>query len=130
MEKSEDVLVNPENYRENPVFAKVVEKLYPPKQDTDMRTNAVDCQIFGADIIEEGAIHQIMQAAKLPIAYKAALMPDAHSGYGLPIGGVLACKDAIIPYGVGVDIGCRMAMSIFEWRDFSDPRTHDSLVRA
>jgi tRNA-splicing ligase RtcB len=41
-------------------------------------------------------------------------MPDAHSGYGLPIGGVLATSNAVIPYGVGVDIGCRMALSIFD----------------
>ncbi len=41
-------------------------------------------------------------------------MPDAHQGYGLPIGGVLATKNAIIPYGVGVDIGCRMALSVFD----------------
>ena len=40
-------------------------------------------------------------------------MPDAHHGYGLPIGGVLATKNAIIPYAVGVDIGCRMCLSIF-----------------
>ena len=46
-------------------------------------------------------------------------MPDAHQGYGLPIGGVLATKNAIIPYGVGVDIGCRMALSIFDI-----PETH------
>ena len=41
-------------------------------------------------------------------------MPDAHSGYGLPIGGVLATDNAVIPYGVGVDIGCRMSLSIFD----------------
>ena len=41
-------------------------------------------------------------------------MPDAHSGYGLPIGGVLATENAVIPYGVGVDIGCRMCLSIFD----------------
>ncbi len=41
-------------------------------------------------------------------------MPDAHHGYGLPIGGVLATNNAVIPYGVGMDIGCRMAMSIFD----------------
>lgn len=41
-------------------------------------------------------------------------MPDAHSGYGLPIGGVLATDNAVIPYGVGVDIGCRMCLSIFD----------------
>ena len=40
-------------------------------------------------------------------------MPDAHVGYGLPIGGVLATKNAVIPYGVGVDIGCRMCLTIY-----------------
>lgn len=52
-------------------------------------------------------------AAKLPVAVAGALMPDAHQGYGLPIGGVLATDNAIIPYAVGVDIGCRMCLSIF-----------------
>jgi tRNA-splicing ligase RtcB len=41
-------------------------------------------------------------------------MPDAHHGYGLPIGGVLATENAVIPYGVGVDIGCRMCLSIYD----------------
>ena len=53
-------------------------------------------------------------AGKLPISKKAALMPDAHQGYGLPIGGVLATKGAVIPYGVGVDIGCRMALTLYD----------------
>jgi tRNA-splicing ligase RtcB len=53
-------------------------------------------------------------AMSLPVAVAGALMPDAHQGYGLPIGGVLATKNAVIPYGVGVDIGCRMALSIFD----------------
>ena len=52
-------------------------------------------------------------AMKLPISVKGALMPDAHVGYGLPIGGVLATYNAVIPYGVGMDIGCRMCLSIF-----------------
>ena len=51
---------------------------------------------------------------KLPVTVSGSLMPDAHQGYGLPIGGVLATKNAIIPYGVGVDIGCRMALSIYD----------------
>lgn len=76
-------------------------------------------RIFGQDQIEEIALHQIYQTAKLPISVAAALMPDAHSGYGLPIGGVLATDNAVIPYGVGVDIGCRMCLSIFE----IDPKT-------
>jgi tRNA-splicing ligase RtcB len=48
------------------------------------------------------------------VAVAGALMPDAHHGYGLPIGGVLATENAVIPYGVGVDIGCRMCLSIFD----------------
>ena len=68
-------------------------------------------KIFGADHIEQGAIDQMEVAMKLPVTVAGALMPDAHQGYGLPIGGVLATKNAIIPYGVGVDIGCRMALS-------------------
>ena len=53
-------------------------------------------------------------AMQLPVTVAGALMPDAHQGYGLPIGGVLATKNAIIPYGVGVDIGCRRALSIYD----------------
>jgi len=53
-------------------------------------------------------------AMSLPISIKGALMPDAHTGYGLPIGGVLAVDNAVIPFGVGVDIGCRMALSIYD----------------
>ena len=74
---------------------------------------AVDYNIFGAKHIEEGALSQMQTAAKLPVAVAGALMPDAHQGYGLPIGGVLATNNAIIPYAVGVDIGCRMCLSIF-----------------
>ncbi len=67
-------------------------------------------------------------AMKLPITIAGALMPDAHQGYGLPIGGVLATKNAIIPYGVGVDIGCRMALSIFDVTD-SFFNSHDELLK-
>ncbi len=53
-------------------------------------------------------------ACRLPISVAGALMPDAHLGYGLPIGGVLATDNAVIPYAVGVDIACRMRMSILD----------------
>ena len=53
-------------------------------------------------------------ALRLPVAVAGALMPDAHVGYGLPIGGVLATADAVIPYAVGVDIACRMRLSLYE----------------
>jgi len=61
------------------------------------------------DEIEEGALNQARNLANLPFAYKwVAVMPDAHEGFGMPIGGVLAACDAIVPNAVGVDIGCGM----------------------
>jgi tRNA-splicing ligase RtcB len=64
--------------------------------------------------IDAGAHQQMRQACALPMARGAALMPDAHIGYGLPIGGVLALEGAVVPYAVGVDIACRMKLSIFD----------------
>ena len=58
---------------------------------------------------EPGALVQAENLAKHPVlAHHVALMPDCHQGYGMPIGGVIAAKDAIIPAAVGVDIGCGM----------------------
>jgi tRNA-splicing ligase RtcB len=60
--------------------------------------------------LEDGAMKQAENMAKLPFAYHhVALMPDAHQGYGMPIGGVLATTDVVVPNAVGVDIGCGMA---------------------
>src|SRR5918995_4466845 len=70
-------------------------------------------QIWG-DNLEATAVQQLKNACKLPVAVSGALMPDAHVGYGLPIGGVLATRDAVIPYAVGVDIACRMKMSVLD----------------
>ena len=64
--------------------------------------------------LEAEALQQMKNACKLPVAVSGALMPDAHVGYGLPIGGVLATADAVIPYAVGVDIACRMKLSVFD----------------
>lgn len=61
------------------------------------------------DNIEEGALKQARNLADLPFAFRhVAIMPDCHEGYGMPIGGVLATSDVIIPNAVGVDIGCGM----------------------
>ncbi len=77
----------------------------------DVPLSEIDYQSWGEDF-DSNSIQQIRNACRLPVARAAALMPDAHSGYGLPIGGVLGCENAIIPYGVGVDIACRMKMTI------------------
>lgn len=64
--------------------------------------------------IDPAAIAQIEDACRLPVAVAGALMPDAHVGYGLPIGGVLATENAVIPYAVGVDIACRMKLTVLD----------------
>ncbi len=66
------------------------------------------------DELEAGAIEQMENACLLPIAVTGALMPDAHQGYGLPIGGVLATRGAVIPYAVGMDIACRMKLTVLD----------------
>ncbi|WP_298740006.1 RtcB family protein [uncultured Chitinophaga sp.] len=71
-------------------------------------------KIYGSKEIEHAAKQQMELAMSLPVTIQGALMPDAHVGYGLPIGGVLATRNAVIPHAVGVDIGCRMALSILD----------------
>ncbi|MFD2285649.1 RtcB family protein [Pedobacter petrophilus] len=109
----------PESFLDDEILhtlaTEIIEASNAPKDETIALLNdAKPYSIFGADYIEEGARSQMDIAMKLPVTAGGALMPDAHQGYGLPIGGVLATRNAIIPYGVGVDIGCRMALSIFD----------------
>jgi tRNA-splicing ligase RtcB (3'-phosphate/5'-hydroxy nucleic acid ligase) len=116
-----DVLAAPENYLGDEKLEKIAKQLVSAKaplweglgEAIPLKEKGVDYNVFGAKHIEEGALAQMQIAAKLPVAVAGALMPDAHQGYGLPIGGVLATNNAIIPYAVGVDIGCRMCLSIF-----------------
>ncbi|MCR8561218.1 RtcB family protein [Mucilaginibacter sp. BJC16-A38] len=80
-----------------------------------LKEEIADFPVWGLEHIEVGALAQMKTAVKLPVAVAGALMPDAHQGYGLPIGGVLATTaNTIIPFAVGVDIACRMCLSIFD----------------
>jgi tRNA-splicing ligase RtcB len=80
-----------------------------------LKEEIADFPVWGLEHIEVGALAQMRTAIQLPIAVAGALMPDAHQGYGLPIGGVLATTaNTIIPFAVGVDIACRMCLSIFD----------------
>lgn len=108
----------PESFLDDKILAPLA-KLIVAENNTELDTISLnnaskDYRIFGENYIEEGARKQMDIAMKLPVTVAGALMPDAHQGYGLPIGGVLATNNSIIPYGVGVDIGCRMALSIFD----------------
>jgi tRNA-splicing ligase RtcB (3'-phosphate/5'-hydroxy nucleic acid ligase) len=107
----------PDKYYNDTLFSKIAEKI-KPKPDTkpeelELLANPLIFNTFGMENIEKEAFAQMRTAMRLPITVAGALMPDAHAGYGLPIGGVLATEGAVIPYGVGVDIGCRMCLSVF-----------------
>lgn len=114
--EAKEVLLYPEKFKNHGTWGKVAEGLVNPVQVkfNELRNTRAPFSIFGENEIEEQAKFQLYDALKLPVAVQGALMPDAHSGYGLPIGGVLATDNAVIPYGVGVDIGCRMSLSIFD----------------
>ncbi len=119
MENFKNVLESPENYLDDKNFSKLASALIEkanqkPEDFISLNQTPNDYILFGAEHIEEGAKKQMEVAMKLPVTVAGALMPDAHQGYGLPIGGVLATNNAIIPYGVGVDIGCRMALSVYD----------------
>ena len=83
-------------------------------RDVFLLPEPIDYQIFGIKNISKQTIAQMEKAMLLPVASYGALMPDAHEGYGLPIGGVFAAKDVVVPYGVGLDIGCRMSLTVFQ----------------
>lgn len=112
------VLVNPEDYWEHECLGTLARAIAGrPKMKSDYEVHMLKQSgaftIFGQRQIDRNAIAQMEEAMKLPISIKGALMPDAHQGYGLPIGAVLATQNAVIPFGVGLDIGCRMALSIY-----------------
>lgn len=111
------ILASPKDFVNDEILGTIVYKLIEKETINPFNETLVEAKpynTFGANFIEEGAFKQMNTASTLPITVAGALMPDAHHGYGLPIGGVLATKNAIIPYGVGVDIGCRMCLSIFD----------------
>ncbi len=92
-----DVLAQPEGFTDDEVLGNIA-KLLIPKAVTEsdeipLKAAGVHFSIFGSEHIEEGALMQMHAASKLPVAVGGALMPDAHSGYGLPIGGVLATEN-------------------------------------
>ncbi|MBI1276500.1 MAG: RtcB family protein [Anaerolineaceae bacterium] len=82
--------------------------------DEEIRLTPLPYKVWGSDYIDNESMAQMNAAMCLPVTLAGALMPDAHVGYGLPIGGVLATDNAVIPYAVGVDIACRVRFSIFE----------------
>jgi len=121
------IVANPALFAEDALrseFARAVAKAPPPP-----RAEPVKYRQWGEGL-EPDAVMQMEKACLLPVSVAGALMPDAHVGYGLPIGGVLATENAVIPYAVGVDIACRMKMTVLDLSLRDLERNQDRLSRA
>ena len=106
------VLAQPDAFVEHPQWGPLANDLIQHRDDVPGA--AVAYRTWGEQGIDRASHKQMQQACGVPVALAGALMADAHVGYGLPIGGVLACDNAVIPYAVGVDIACRMKLSILD----------------
>ena len=128
-----DLLESPEAFLDHEILedlaTKMIEEAKEIEETIFLNNTAKEFAVYGSAHIAEGARAQMGTAMRLPVTVGGALMPDAHQGYGLPIGGVLATKNAVIPYGVGVDIGCRMALSIFDITEEDFFHTPDTYKR-
>jgi tRNA-splicing ligase RtcB len=116
----QNVLSNPSKYLDDPIWSRLADEFIGPQEDStpvqayDLREVPLPYRVYGKKFIDQHTFRQMDQAMSLPVTEQGALMPDAHVGYGLPVGGVLATKNAVIPYGVGLDIGCRMCLTIYD----------------
>ena len=113
------VLERPEQFQKDPVFGKITDELLETEaeflnEEIEIAVEPKPYKTYGLQHIEAGTLLQMDTAMRLPVTVQGALMPDAHQGYGLPIGGVLATDNAIIPYAVGMDIGCRMCLTVYD----------------
>ena len=122
MELLKDIKARPEDFINDLTVGKIAATFMEVEEGSPFKVFSLlsepgPLKIVGGREIESSAKKQMEAAMALPVTVLGALMPDAHTGYGLPIGGVLATANAVIPFGVGVDIGCRMALSILDEND-------------
>ena len=108
-----DIMEQPEAHTQDEHFGPLAVAVIEASSAPAAR-EPIGYRTWGDAGIDPAAHSQMRQSCALPMAVGAALMPDAHVGYGLPIGGVLALENAVVPYAVGVDIACRMKLSVLE----------------
>jgi len=123
----EAVVAQPADYVEDDLRGEFAKALL--RSTRVIRTTTAPWRQWGEGL-EPEAVNQLARACQLAISVAGALMPDAHVGYGLPIGGVLATENAVIPYAVGVDIACRMKLTVLDWSVRDLERRRDRLIRA
>ena len=107
-----EVADDPEAYFKDPRISDLARDLSATTRFVE-RDAPAPWKMWGRDL-DPAALKQMENACRLPVSRQGAVMPDAHRGYGLPIGGVLATEGAVIPYAVGVDIACRMKMTVLD----------------
>lgn len=107
-----EIAEEPERFAHHPQFGSLAEALIEKPREAFKPRNAPAPYHEWGENLDPKSIDQMKNACLLPVAVQGALMPDAHMGYGLPIGGVLATDNAVIPYAVGVDIACRMMLTV------------------
>lgn len=125
-----EVISKPEYFLDNYIWKECAKFFFDKKEKIEKPSislfdNPINYKIWGQENIDSKAIDQMNTAMRLPVSISGALMPDAHVGYSVPIGGVVATDNCVIPYAVGVDISCRMHLTIFKesasrikgWRD-------------
>jgi tRNA-splicing ligase RtcB len=93
-----------------------IEAEFGPKEFLTLRSTPQPYTMYGTPGVhfDYAVLEQMNTVSRLPVFTKGAVLPDAHKGYALPIGGVAGLHRAVSPYGVGVDIACRMCMTVFE----------------
>jgi len=112
----EDLWRHPENYsmdKDWSDIAKVISDHKNPPPNVSLNISKAPYKIWGEEMIDDGAKEQFYDTLRLSVSVRGALMPDAHIGYSMPIGGVVGLRNAVCPVFIGVDIACRMRMSIF-----------------
>lgn len=129
----EQVVRDPEHHQTDHIFGPLamhlIDQPRPKMSEMNTQRKPAPWKQWGENL-DANSVEQMRNAVQLPVAVAGALMPDAHLGYGLPIGGVLATGNAVIPYAVGVDIACRMKMTVLDMPVTKLRGEPDRLIRA
>ena len=106
------VVQTPEDWLDDPFFGSLASELI--QYQDRMNRAPIEVKAWGREHIEPEAIQALENFARNPRAVAAAMMPDAHGNLGMPVGGVIALENAVCPGAVGLDIACRMKLSILD----------------
>jgi len=108
----QDIRFNPRHHTSDIVFGKAASHLVDMQNPTTYDMEPKEYKVWGEHLLDEGTHEQMKRAMELPISVAGMICPDGHLGFGIPIGGVLATDNAVLPYAVGMDISCSMMVTV------------------